>query len=909
MTSNIKKINNCFSRVYADIKISDGAFSIHLMDITSGDLNNSFWDFLNNNIKLSFKPIKNISKKYLKNLNFIEPDDTISLINNSLISLYKKADLFDSNTNINTKAVTKLNIDYSSQEKPVSFVNKTNNLIKITGNKDHLFPLSSIFLENKDSSPISYLIPNNYNFVAGNSPFNSQSIDKLQLDQNPDEVFKAFLNTLNHISEIYFESIQNRSLKYLKDEKESFDFGTATLGDFLPKIVNEDTKDIGSSSKFENVYFAVGKILRVESRASELYPYVDFSDCDTEYDATIKLLNTSGVPYRVSEAPSRYIDDRSYLFISEDEKVCACLRYGSGYKILNKEKEKIVKDGEEIPQGQIITLFPTTPAKPSAWEFIKIGMEDAWLPFSLVILTCILLAAATLIPAFIISQLTSLYIPYGGLYSLIFFGISALGVLTLIYFIQLIQARYLVRFEIIADSNLQTMMVDRLLRLRPELVSTYTVGSMQSRVLGISTLRSTITSNLIPILTAYLSVIFNFVYLWTFSGKMATIVIIGALILAISTYYAATKRIKYFSAMTELDGKMLATTNDAINGISELRAFGTSGDYFEKYGSLIRPLIGAIFNSTTFRDRVDLLTDMVMYITYIFLLPTAYFLVNSGEATLTIGSVIAFLTCTNTFLSKFEQAIDKTITSAVQVATYWQRAQEVISLEAEKSSLEGTPKVYDGSITARRLSFSIQSSKSNKKSEKYLIKDLSFKISPGSNNLILGKPGSGKTTLLALLSGMHKSYEGEIVISNSELKLMAPRVFRSHISNVPQSLIFMQGSIKNNLSGGLSVSSDKISKLLKDFFLDEFMEKLPMGLGTVVSPMAASLPIQIKKKLFLLKATIKSPKYIFVDETFSELDKNEIKEILEFYKSKGSTVITTSSDKSLTKLFDQTIEI
>ena len=42
--------------------------------------------------------------------------------------------------------------------------------------------------------------------------------------------------------------------------------------------------------------------MRVESRASELYPYVDFSDCDTEYDATIKLLNTSGVPYPVSEA-------------------------------------------------------------------------------------------------------------------------------------------------------------------------------------------------------------------------------------------------------------------------------------------------------------------------------------------------------------------------------------------------------------------------------------------------------------------------------------------------------------------------------------------------------------------------------------------------------------------------------
>ena len=138
---------------------------------------------------------------------------------------------------------------------------------------------------------------------------------------------------------------------------------------------------------------------------------------------------------------------------------------------------------------------------------------------------------------------------------------------------------------------------------------------------------------------------------------------------------------------------------------------------------------------------------------------------------------------------------------------------------------------------------------------------------------------------------------------------MAPRVFRNHISNVPQSLIFMQGSIKNNLSAGLSVSSDRINNLLKDFFLDEFMKTLPMGLGTVVSPMAASIPIQIKKKLFLLKATIKSPKYIFVDETFCDIDKNETKAILEFYKSRGSTLITTSSDKSLSELFDQTIEI
>lgn len=909
MISNKQIKNIRFSRVYADVKISEGLFNIHLFDIASGDLNNSFWNFLKDNLNLSFRPITNINDEFLKDLNFINPEDQISLINNSLISLYKKTNLVKENTYKNSIGVTEANIEYSPQEKIVSFVNKTNNLIKVTGNRDDVFPLSAIIEGENDYSNISYLIPNNFNFLAGNSSINCQLIDKLKLDKSSNEIYYAFLNTIKHLSKIYFESIHNQTLDYLKDEKNSFDFGKSTLEDFLPKVIDEDAKDINTDHKFQNVYFTLGKILRIESRFSKLYPYVDFSDSETEYDATVKLLNTSGVPYRVSDAPKKYIDDRSYLFVSEDEKVCACVRHKSGYKILDKEKEIYVNDGEKMPQGQIIILFPTTPSNPGAWEFIKIGMVDAWIPLLLVICTCILLAAATLIPAFIISQLTSLYIPYGGLYSLIFFGLSAIGILTIIYLIQLIQSRYLIRFETITESNLQTMMVDRLLRLRPDLVSTFSVGSMQSRVLGISGLRQTITLNIIPVLTAYLSVIFNLIYLWTFSWRMTSIVLLGAVIIAISTYYAALKRIKYFSAMTELDGTLLGTTNDAINGISELRTFGTSGNYFEKYSLIVRPLIIAIFNSITFKDRVDLLTDMVLYVTYIFLLPTAYFLVNSGETILTIGSVIAFLTCTQTFLTKFEEGIDKTITSLVQIATYWERAQEVISLEAEKSSLDGTPKNFNGSISARKLSFSIKPTKLNKGSAKYIIKDLSFKVIPGSNNLILGKPGSGKTTLLALLSGMHKSYEGEIIISNSELKLISPRVYRSYISNVSQVLIFMQGSIKNNLSAGLSIASNRISSLLKIFFLDEFFNTLPMGLGTVISPLAPTLPTLIKKKLFLLKATIKSPKYIFIDETFSEMDKKEIKKILDFYKSNGCTVITTTSDTSLTNLFDQIIEI
>ena len=91
------------------------------------------------------------------------------------------------------------------------------------------------------------------------------------------------------------------------------------------------------------------------------------------------------------------------------------------------------------------------------------------------------------------------------------------SVLTCIFIIQIIQTRYLVRFEILCDSALQTLMIDRLLKIDPSHINTFTQGSLQSRVLGLAQLRSIVSSNLTPILTALTSfylIYLSFYYSW-----------------------------------------------------------------------------------------------------------------------------------------------------------------------------------------------------------------------------------------------------------------------------------------------------------------------------------------------------------------------------------------------------------
>ena len=172
-------------------------------------------------------------------------------------------------------------------------------------------------------------------------------------------------------------------------------------------------------------------------------------------------------------------------------------------------------------------------------------------------------------------------------------------------------------------------MIDRLLKIDPCDINSFTQGSMQSRVLGLSQLRSIVASNLTPILTALTAVFFNFIYLFVYSWQLSLIVLLSGTILACSTIYGAMQRTKHFKSMTEIDGNLVSLTNDIIGGIADVRSSDTFGDLYNRFTKVSSPLIDAVFNATRMSDRVTVLSNSSLYITYIFLLPTAYYLYQS----------------------------------------------------------------------------------------------------------------------------------------------------------------------------------------------------------------------------------------------------------------------------------------
>jgi len=900
--------NPLLTRINVSSKIKGCNFPFFFFDLNDTDQSCPFLDYLSDNFKVTanqFTPTV-FESSFPETFSGKDQND---LINSALNNIYVNVEssfeflLSISATAVDQKALT-------SGEDTCRIANNSAKTLLITSdNPLYIFEEVDTGLFPDFQEANSILVPHGFSFVL--TPKSTATIafaDEIDFDSKFQDAFSNTLALLTYSKAQ--QSVEDIDFSIQSDLKD-LNYATNILQDFLPQSLS-DSYTVPSSiqSSLRNVYFVTGTICRLESRKSTLVPHLNTAESDTEFDSLIKLLIASGIPYRESDPPSKVSDDRSFIFVDDDEKVWAYKRYNNGYQVSNIDGENsFISDGTSMNEGTIVTLYPIASENVTPWEFLRTGLKDAWLAISMVIFTCTLLAAATLIPAFIIDQLTQTYIPYGDYYSLTFFGASSIALLIVIYIIQRLQSRYLVRFEIISDANLQTMMVDRLLRIKPDSISVFSPGSLQSRVLGISQLRSIVTSNLTPILTAYLSVIFNLVYLVLFSWQLTILVALAGIILGFSTYLAATDRLIYFKSLTETDGLMLSSANDGINGISELRSFDTEQDFLRRFTDVVKPLISAIFNATRLSNRVDTLSSQTTYILYIFLLPLAYVLSTaSGSDTpvLDTGKAVAFLTCTQTFLTSFQQAIDKTISSFVQIATYWSRAFDVLELPTESSDISKSPAQFDGSIDVSKHSFSF-------KTEDIVlppvIKDLSFNVEPHSSTLLFGENGSGKSTLLSLLSGMHDDYSGTIFFSNHDLSTLSPRLFRNSISNVPQNLLFIQGSLQANLASGLSVSQEQIEELLPIFFLDDFVKSLPMKLGTVVSPMAPSVPSLLKKKMFLLRSAIKNPKYLFVDDAFTGMDVDEISSILAYFKKKGTTVLATSSDSSIKRCFDTVIDI
>ncbi|MFJ4976857.1 CocE/NonD family hydrolase [Streptomyces coeruleorubidus] len=177
-----------------------------------------------------------------------------------------------------------------------------------------------------------------------------------------------------------------------------------------------------------------------------------------------------------------------------------------------------------------------------------------------------------------------------------------------------------------------------------------------------------------------------------------------------------------------------------------------------------------------------------------------------------------------------------------------------------------------------------------KSSDRYAVKDLSFRVEKGQVLGLLGPNGAGKTTTLRMLMGLIKPDGGEIRVFGHAISPGAPVLSRVGA--------FVEGAgFLPHLSGreNLELYWRATGRPAEDAHMEEALEIA--GLGDALARAVRTYSQGMRQRLAIAQAMLGMPDLLILDEPTNGLDPPQIREMREVmirYAAAGRTVIVSS---------------
>ena len=168
--------------------------------------------------------------------------------------------------------------------------------------------------------------------------------------------------------------------------------------------------------------------------------------------------------------------------------------------------------------------------------------------------------------------------------------------------------------------------------------------------------------------------------------------------------------------------------------------------------------------------------------------------------------------------------------------------------------------------------------------------DVSFKVENGTIVSIIGSNGAGKSTLLNTISAVVKRKSGEILMDGEELPVVAHKVVRQGVVQVPEGRRVFPGLTvtENLIMGGSRISAAEAKKKIPDMY------KLFPRLDERKNQMAGTLSGGEQQMLAIAKGLMADPKILLLDEPslgLAPIIVNQVFEIIKTINERGITVL------------------
>ncbi len=226
-------------------------------------------------------------------------------------------------------------------------------------------------------------------------------------------------------------------------------------------------------------------------------------------------------------------------------------------------------------------------------------------------------------------------------------------------------------------------------------------------------------------------------------------------------------------------------------------------------------------------------------------------------------------------------------------------------IDAEKEAQPGDlvqMESFEDRITFKDVMFSY--------GEGYALNKVNLNITKGEKIGIVGHTGAGKTTVSNLIMKFYHPTEGVIQIDGRDLETIQTKSYRNLIASVLQDPFMFRGTVLDNIRFSYpGATREQVLECIERFGLGAIFKRMPDGIDTEIGEMGRNLSEGQRQAISILRAFIRDPEILVLDEPTSQIDPQSEKAIISALETflKDKTLILITHRFSLIRLVDSVI--
>ena len=414
-------------------------------------------------------------------------------------------------------------------------------------------------------------------------------------------------------------------------------------------------------------------------------------------------------------------------------------------------------------------------------------------------------------------------------------------------------------------SRLRNTLWDKLIRLRVAYFDETKAGEMTSRLINDSTQIKDLLANSFPrMITSLLTVVGALTLMvlkdWRMTAIMALAIPLVMLVMLPVIRQSHKVGRDRQNSLADFNG----AAGETLSEIRLVKSSNAEPFETEKGHTTIQSLYKIGLREAVYDSVAGPLMTAVMMGLFVGVL--AYGAHRVSQGTMTMGTMFSFLMYLFQLLGP-SATLGQFFSDLAKASGSTERVQALLA-EPEEDLTSGVDVDVEGQTLAMsHVDFAYDDSKK-------ILSDVSFEAQPNTVVAFAGPSGGGKSTIFSLLERYYTPTAGEIMIGNHDVSDVNLANWREQIGFVSQDSAIMAGTIRHNLTYGLTgeYSDDDLWRVLGLAFAEKFVRDMPAGLDTEVGERGVKVSGGQRQRLAIARAFLRDPKILMLDEATASLD-------------------------------------